>query len=131
VSDANRQIVCLVCNSPDGRHIINVLDKNKQIIYIFNRVKSKFRVKDWKEQKWKLVMANNRVVVATLLVSQNKSWIKFHNKVDMPFRMIKRRQKFASKYQYFRYCEEDSARYRWTRSSLVLEKVIAATEDPH
>lgn len=131
MSDINPQIVYLACDPVAGRRVINVLDRNKQVIYTFKRVKSKFRPKDWKRQKWEFVMANNRAVVATLLVSPNKSCIKFNDRIDMPFRMVKRQHRFASKYQYFRSREEDTARYRWTRSSLMLEKVMVAKDAPH
>lgn len=126
MSDTQTKILYIKQDTVDKKRVINVLDENKVRIYSFEKVKTKIPKK---KKTWILVTANHRTVVGTVCLGKFKYLIEFPNKVDIPLRMVKNEKKLFSKYQYFRYHKQDSARYRWTRTSLVLD-CVTAMEDP-
>lgn len=126
MSDTKCKLLYITRDNVDSKGVINVLDENKMRIYSFERVKCKIPKKS---QTWVLITASHRTVVGTVFLGKWKHWIEFPSKVDIPFRLVKKQRKLASKYQYFRYLKDEKSRYRWTRTSLVLDRVTAM-EDP-
>ena len=127
ISETKCKILYIVRDTVDARNIINVLDENKSRIYSFERVKSSTMKK---KHTWQLITSNHRTVVGFVCVSTFKYWVEFFHKTETPFRLVKKQRRFASRYQYFRYLKEEHARYRWTRTSMVLDRVTALS-DPY
>lgn len=129
MSDTQTKVLYIVRDMVDSKQVINVLDGNKLRIYSFERVKDKlFLQKIKKKQVWQLITASQRTVAGTVCISQFKNWVEFPNKIDVPFRMVKKQRKIASQYQYFKYHRRENARFRWSRTSLVLDRVTATTD---
>lgn len=109
------------------KDVINVLDENRSRIYSFERVKCKAPKKT---RRWRMVTAGHRAVVGEVGIALWKSWVEFPGKPDIGFRLVKKQRKCASKYLYFRYRQGEPARYRWSRTSMALDRVTALASDP-
>lgn len=149
MNECETRIIYIVRDMLDSRRIINVLDADKNLIYTFEKVKSKCKCKcccccccfkkccccykcccccKKKKQVWKLI-SGYRAHVGTVFIEKCKYWIEFPHREDMLHRAVKKQKCIGSKYQHFKSCEEDKARFRWYRTSFALDRVTAM-EDP-
>lgn len=129
LSHENAQILYFERDSGNPEKVINILDESKCRIYSIQRNTELYKCgKEKPFAPWNIVNTVDKVVIGTLGIKKDKSWVEFWDKADVHYRIIKSQCPIFPKYQQFKYHKNDVSRFRWSKKAMTLDRITPSLD---